>query len=373
MIYNTFELHQEGSLPGAHLVTYIQEYSEAMAINDRPLILLCPGGGYTRTSDREAEPMALKFLAMGYHAAVLRYSCAPAEYPTSLKELAYSIKFLREHAKEWHIDPHKIVVEGCSAGGHLAASLGVFWDEDFLAESQGLSASEHELLRPDGLLLCYPVITSGEFAHRGSFENLLGSRQEELGAEKLEQYIRDFAITESVSFDGLTSEEGDFDLTEAGILEVAWSGIGQYTDLVNPARFLTFLGAVANNGVEITPHVVEKITLGDQTTYSASAGTTTRRLSKALAKTLQEGMRGNVENNYGVSSFPEGMTVCAKTGTAQGEDGSRPNAMIAGFVLDDEYPLAFFAAVEHGGYGADVCVPLMGQVLAACKEALDKT
>ena len=94
------------------------------------------------------------------------------------------LKFLREHAKEWHIDPHKIVVEGCSAGGHLAASLGVFWDEDFLAESQGLSASEHELLRPDGLLLCYPVITSGEFAHRGSFENLLGSRQEELG-EKL--------------------------------------------------------------------------------------------------------------------------------------------------------------------------------------------
>ena len=111
MIYHTFELHQEGSLPGAHLVTYIQEYSDAMAINDRPLILLCPGGGYTRTSDREAEPMALKFLAMGYHAAVLRYSCAPAEYPTSLKELAYSIKFLREHAKEWHIDPHKIVVE----------------------------------------------------------------------------------------------------------------------------------------------------------------------------------------------------------------------------------------------------------------------
>ena len=79
MIYNTFEMHQEGSLPGAHLVTYIQEYSDAMAINDRPLILLCPGGGYTRTSDREAEPMALKFLAMGYHAAVLRYSCAHAK------------------------------------------------------------------------------------------------------------------------------------------------------------------------------------------------------------------------------------------------------------------------------------------------------
>jgi len=75
MIYHTFELHQEGSLPGAHLVTYIQEDSDALAIHDRPLILLCPGGGYSRTSDREAEPMALKFLSMGYHAAVLRYSC----------------------------------------------------------------------------------------------------------------------------------------------------------------------------------------------------------------------------------------------------------------------------------------------------------
>ena len=45
MIYHTFELHQEGSLPGAHLVTYIQEDSDALAIHDRPLILLCPGGG----------------------------------------------------------------------------------------------------------------------------------------------------------------------------------------------------------------------------------------------------------------------------------------------------------------------------------------
>ena len=72
MIYHTFELHQEGSLPGAHLVTYIQEDSDALAIHDRPLILLCPGGGYSRTSDREAEPMALKFLSMGYPAIFLR-------------------------------------------------------------------------------------------------------------------------------------------------------------------------------------------------------------------------------------------------------------------------------------------------------------
>ena len=153
---------------------------------------------------------------------------------------------------------------------------------------------------------------------------------EELGAEKLEQYIRDFAITESVSFDGLTSEEGDFDLTEAGILEVAWSGIGQYTDLVNPARFLTFLGAVANDGVGgYAPCGGKKLPWGPDHLFRLCRDHHPAA-QQGPGKTLQEGMRGNVENNYGVSSFPEGMTVCAKTGTAQGEDGSRPNAMIAG-------------------------------------------
>ena len=183
MIHNIYPLQVEGSLPDAKLVTYIQDYSDAMAIETRPLILMCPGGGYARTSDREAEPMALKFLSMGYHVAILRYSCAPAEYPTALLELAYSMALIRKNAKEWYVDPDKILVQGCSAGGHLAASLGMFWDETFLAEGIGLKNSERELLRPNGMILCYPVITSGEYAHRGSFENLLGDRQEELGGK----------------------------------------------------------------------------------------------------------------------------------------------------------------------------------------------
>lgn len=180
MKYLTYPIQVAGSLPDTKLTLYIQEYSDAMAIQKRPLILLCPGGGYSRTSDREAEPMALKFLAMGYHAAVLRYSCAPVEYPTALMELAASMVLIRKNAEEWHIDEKKIVVEGCSAGGHLAACLGMFWDEDFLAEGIGLTKAEHELLRPNGMLLCYPVITAGEFAHRGSFQCLLGDREAEL-------------------------------------------------------------------------------------------------------------------------------------------------------------------------------------------------
>jgi acetyl esterase/lipase len=181
MIHLTYQLQMPGSMPDTKLVTYIQDYSPEMGMQKRPMILICPGGGYGYTSDREAESIALQFLAMGYHACVLRYSCAPVQYPVALMELASAMVLIRGNVEEWHIDADKIIVLGCSAGGHLAASYGMFWKEDMIAQAIGLKGPDRELLRPDGMILCYPVITSGVFAHRGSFENLLGDRQEELG------------------------------------------------------------------------------------------------------------------------------------------------------------------------------------------------
>lgn len=177
-----FSIQVEGSLPETKLTTYIQEHYKEIDIESRPLVLVCPGGAYAYTSPREGEALAFQFLAMGYHAAVLNYSCAPAVYPTALTELAYSVKLIREHAEEWHVNPRQLIVLGCSAGGHLTASMGVFWEEDFLAEALGVK--NKEMLRPDGLILCYPVITSGEFAHRGSIQNLLGIGEVELDERK---------------------------------------------------------------------------------------------------------------------------------------------------------------------------------------------
>ena len=177
MIYQTFEIKEEGSLEGAKLSVYIQEDSESIDIQKRPLILICPGGGYAYTSDREAEPIAFSFLAKGFHAAVLRYSCAPATYPTALLEIGRSILIIRDHAKEWHVKEDAIAVQGSSAGGHLAASYCCMWKEDFLFK--GLN-TEREKLRPNGLMLSYPVITSGEKAHRDSFVKLLGDKYDEL-------------------------------------------------------------------------------------------------------------------------------------------------------------------------------------------------
>lgn len=158
----------------ATLSLYIQDsYPETYGERKRPVVLVCPGGGYEHVSVREGEPIALRFLAAGCHAAVLWYDISKqgVAHPQELLELAKAAAYLREHADEYAIDKDKLLVAGFSAGGHLAASLGCFWHEDWLEKKMGMSGENY---RPNGLILAYPVITSGEFAHRGSFVNLMG-------------------------------------------------------------------------------------------------------------------------------------------------------------------------------------------------------
>ena len=172
MICKKIDISVDSYQETAALYTYFLDNSpEMIPDRKRPLVLICPGGGYEMTSDREAEPVAIQYIAKGYQAAILRYSVKPAKYPLALLQLAKAVAHLREYADEYHIDTEKIVVQGFSAGGHLACSLGVFWKKPFLSETLGVSA---EQIRPNGMILCYPVITSGEKAHQGSFEKVLG-------------------------------------------------------------------------------------------------------------------------------------------------------------------------------------------------------
>ncbi len=179
MIHKKIEIKARGMEAVGNLYTYFLDSSIEMRPNEkRPVILMCPGGGYEMTSDREAEPMAMQFLAMGYHVAILRYSVCPVRYPAALLQVVESVLYLKEHADEYHIDPEKIVVQGCSAGGHLAANYGIAWNSPFLTKLMGME-NDPERLCVAGLLLCYPVITSGEKAHEESFRNLLGEQYEE--------------------------------------------------------------------------------------------------------------------------------------------------------------------------------------------------
>lgn len=192
---------------------------------------------------------------------------------------------------------------------------------------------------------------------------------EQLGRKNLEKYVKQYAVTESVEFDGITTARGNFDLADASRLEVAWSGIGQHKDQINPCRYLTFVSAIANDGVEVTPYVMQDITCGDRQTYRAVPKNGDRIMSQETASELQRMMRNNVLEKYGQDSFPD-LEVCGKSGTAQVGGEKNSNAMFTGFVLDEEYPIAFFAAVEDSGYGRQVCVPILTQVLEVCVEIL---
>lgn len=174
MIHQTIPIVPKKSTvaTAATLTTYIMDSADGAATpSKRPAVVVCPGGGYEFTSDREAEPIALAFNARGYHAFVLRYNVAPARYPQALLELAMSVALVRSRAEEWNVESERILVCGFSAGGHLAASLATLWNDSMVTNLLGFCNGEH---RPDGAILSYPVITSGEYAHRGSFEALTG-------------------------------------------------------------------------------------------------------------------------------------------------------------------------------------------------------
>lgn len=191
-----------------------------------------------------------------------------------------------------------------------------------------------------------------------------------LGEDVLQRYVSQFGITESLSFDGITTASGNVDLTGAAPVQLAWSAIGQHKDLINPCRYMSFIGAIAAGGTGVKPHLISQIKVGSGVTYQAKPQPNGRIMSSETAAILQEYLRNNVENYYGDDSFP-GLTVCAKSGTAEVGGEKKPNAMFTGFVADEEYPFAFIAAIEDGGYGRPVCVPILSKVLTACKEAID--
>ena len=110
MICKKIDISVDSYQETAALYTYFLDNSpEMIPDRKRPLVLICPGGGYEMTSDREAEPVAIQYIAKGYQAAILRYSVKPAKYPLALLQLAKAVAHLREYADEYHIDTEKIV------------------------------------------------------------------------------------------------------------------------------------------------------------------------------------------------------------------------------------------------------------------------
>ena len=138
----------------AQLYVYHAHHPNGMAI------ICCPGGGYAHLAmAHEGTDMANWFNSQGITLAVLKYRMPNGHKNIPLSDACQAMKIIRQHAKEWHIAPQKIGVMGASAGGHLAASFATLAPDS---------------LRPAFQILLYPVVSMGEYAHKGSKENLLG-------------------------------------------------------------------------------------------------------------------------------------------------------------------------------------------------------
>ena len=199
MIHMSVPGHPEATLEGYILDCELSLGQET----NRPAIVVCPGGGYLYCSPREAEPVALRYAAKGFHAFILRYSTGwDAKDFAPLQEVSWVIGYLREHAEEWHIDPSKIATCGFSAGGHLALAAGVKGEN-----------------KPNAMILGYPAVTTPNNPMSNFMVKLMTGKQEVTDEDCAEFSMENFITKDAPPvFMTATAEDG---LSPYGALLVA--------------------------------------------------------------------------------------------------------------------------------------------------------
>ncbi|MBO4407298.1 MAG: penicillin-binding protein [Clostridia bacterium] len=183
-----------------------------------------------------------------------------------------------------------------------------------------------------------------------------------LGADVLEGYARKAGLTESLSIDGVATAKGSFRMPESES-DLAWSGIGQYKDLVNPAAMLRFVSTVANGGKAPKLRLIQSLRSPVGLPLGAyNLPWAKRIMPESVAGALTDMMTNNVTKVYGSENFP-GLAVAAKSGTAEVGSGKEPHALFVGFLTDPETPYAFVVVVENGGRGSTVAGEVANAVL----------
>ncbi len=184
----------------------------------------------------------------------------------------------------------------------------------------------------------------------------------ELGADKIEKYAEKAGLLDTFRMGELTVAAGRFDKADAGSADLAWSGIGQYHDLVNPLAMARYMAAIASGGRATNPSLIDKVKSPLGLPMGLYGNGHTRLLSAGTADTLKSMMRYNVTSYYGDWRFP-GLSMCAKSGTAEVASGDAPHAWFTGFLDDPDNPYAFAVFVENGGWGVSVAGAVANQVL----------
>ncbi len=166
-LYEHFGFPREDDYVGNLHCMAMEKLPAVTANRRRPAVLILPGGGYSYTSEREAEPVALHFLARGYAAFILHYTCAPHGFPVPQREAAMAMRYIRENAEAFDVDPNMVAAIGFSAGGHLCGTLGTMYGCPEMAD-----IADASVIRPDALGLCYPVLVEWGRTNDGTFQNI---------------------------------------------------------------------------------------------------------------------------------------------------------------------------------------------------------
>ncbi len=184
----------------------------------------------------------------------------------------------------------------------------------------------------------------------------------ELGGDVLQRYAEKAGFNASLEVSGIKTAEGKVTISDAKGGDLAWAGIGQYSNTANPLNFMAYMGAIANDGVRITPILVRDPGLAS--IFPGDRAQKKRILSRETAEALGEMMRNNVIGAYGEGSY-KGLELCAKSGTAEVGGGRKPHAWFVGYLNREDCPLAFVVVVENGGSGSKVAGAVAGKVLKA--------
>lgn len=182
-----------------------------------------------------------------------------------------------------------------------------------------------------------------------------------VGAETMKEYVKKLGLTKSYNIDGIHNLEGSYEFPDDAALNLAWAGIGQYNDELNPCSMLVYMGAIAGDGEAAKPKL--KHAAIDVTPKTG------KLIEPETAQKLTRMMKKAVEDTYGEYNFP-GLDIYAKSGTAE-VAGREPNAWFSGFIKNDNAPYAFIVCVENGGYGSSVAGPIANKVMQAVVERVE--
>ena len=276
MITKTLHLYENRQ--DVTLTTYVLSDSpELLNGKKRPAVLVCPGGGYLNCSDREAEPVALRFAAMGYHAFVLHYSTygngvpgffptrgnLPVNpnsiYPAPMRDMGKAFLTIRAHADEWLVDTKKIAICGFSAGAHNCAMFAVYWHDPVIYE---FFEEEAAVFKPAAAILGYGI---------SDYHLLFGETDDAFAQELSEAASVAYLGTQSPTKDLLDTVSPALHVTQNTPPTFLWATAA---DALVPVENTTRMAnALALAGVPFEVHIFEEgghgLSLADQSTAAS--------------------------------------------------------------------------------------------------------